>query len=176
MPIVEWKTIENTDGIYEVSNTGLIRSWFGGNNKLRYRRTDARILKPGYSYGYPQYVIVVDGERLHIKVHVLVAKYFIGDRPEELQVRHKNGNRSDCRVENLEYGTPSENSLDSVKHGTARLMPGEGHPSVKLTEDEVIEIRRLYSNGMKPTPIANQFGVSVPLICNIVARRKWKHI
>jgi hypothetical protein len=53
-------------------------------------------------------------------VHQLVAEAFIGPRPAGQEVRHLNGDPSDNRVENLAYGTRSQNVLDSVQHGTYR--------------------------------------------------------
>ena len=67
-------------------------------------------------------------------VHTLVAEAYLGAKPSGLEVRHLNGNPQDNRVENLSYGTRSENVLDSVAHGTYRNANGEkthcplGHP------------------------------------------------
>lgn len=52
-------------------------------------------------------------------VHSLVAEVYLGLRPEGQQVRHLNGDSTDNRVDNLAYGTPSENQLDSLRHGTS---------------------------------------------------------
>jgi hypothetical protein len=56
-----------------------------------------------------------------VRVHVLVCETFIGPRPDGLLTRHLNGNPYDNRIENLAYGTVSENSLDCVSHGTHPL-------------------------------------------------------
>jgi hypothetical protein len=50
-------------------------------------------------------------------VHTLVALAFLGHRPPGAEVRHLNGNAHDNRVENLCYGTSSENSRDTVQNG-----------------------------------------------------------
>jgi hypothetical protein len=64
-------------------------------------------------------VRISDGTRQWTKsVHLLVAAAFFGPRPEGQQVRHLNGDRLDCRLSNLAYGTQSENARDSVRHGT----------------------------------------------------------
>lgn len=59
---------------------------------------------------------VVDGS--HRTVHSLLAEAFIGPRPHNQEVRHLNGNPSDNRIENLTYGSKSENAYDSIEHGT----------------------------------------------------------
>lgn len=68
---------------------------------------------------------VEDGRQRTRPVHALVAEAFLGPRPDGLQVRHLNGDRTDARVSNLAYGTQSENMLDAVRHGT--------HPQARKT-------------------------------------------
>lgn len=60
----------------------------------------------------------VDIHGKHEYVHRLVAKAFIGPEPAGQEVRHLNGNPSDNRAVNLAYGTRSQNTLDTVRHGT----------------------------------------------------------
>lgn len=67
---------------------------------------------------------VVDGE--HRTVHTLMAEAFIGPRPEGQEVRHLNGQPSDNRIQNLTYGSKSENAYDSIQHGT-HFNAGKSH-------------------------------------------------
>lgn len=53
---------------------------------------------------------------------------------------------------------------------------GESHGSAKLTTEKVIEIRRRYGEGESAGVLAVEFNVSASTICNIAARRIWKHI
>lgn len=118
---------------YEVSSTGLVRSvdryvpssrWPSGK-----RFIPGRVLKPVDSNGY---VYVSGGKHTKIKVHVAVAAAFIGPRPDGAVVRHLNGDYRDNRVENLAYGSQSENMQDAVRHGvlwtTKRTHCPKGHP------------------------------------------------
>lgn len=69
-----------------------------------------RTLKPGISKdGYARVSLVLDGVPHTRSVHALMAETFLGPRPKGWQVDHKNHNRSDNRLENLEYVTPQEN-------------------------------------------------------------------
>ena len=68
--------------------------------------------------GYPRVDLHNKGERRKRLVHVLVAEAFIGPRPEGAQVCHGDGDPTNNHVDNLRYDTPSENTLDSVQHGT----------------------------------------------------------
>ena len=51
-------------------------------------------------------------------VHRLVLEAFVGPRPEGMVARHLNGDPGDNRLENLAWGTQSENNYDKVRHGT----------------------------------------------------------
>lgn len=70
-------------------------------------------------HGYP--TVEVDGRRL--SVHILICETFYGPRPSTSrhEVRHLNGIRTDNRLENLRWGTVSENALDRVRHGTHNM-------------------------------------------------------
>jgi hypothetical protein len=99
-----WKPIAGFP-LHMISNEGQIFSWHS-----------QRFLSPGIgSHGYPRLNL---GFGKTYNVHVLVAETFIGPRPKGCVVRHKDGNRLNPKLSNLEYGTYSENTRDAVKHGT----------------------------------------------------------
>lgn len=62
----------------------------------------------------------VDLPGRRVFVHQLVAEAFIGPRPDGQEVRHLNGDPADNRVQNLAYGTRSQNVADAIRHGTYR--------------------------------------------------------
>ena len=105
----EWR---DTPGLplYQVSNLG------------RVRRSDYRkILKGWSSFGYRVVNVCINGESRKYLVHVLVALAFIGERPTEpngqqYDVNHKDGNRDNNALSNLEYVTKSENIQHSYKY------------------------------------------------------------
>ena len=67
--------------------------------------------------GYYMLRLSRDGEPKTEMVHRLVARAFLGLRPNDLEVRHLNDDKLDCRVANLVYGTRRENKLDAVRNG-----------------------------------------------------------
>jgi hypothetical protein len=85
--------------IYEVSDQGRVKS---------YRRyPEGRLLRPGCMSG--GHVSVSLGRKNSLCVHALVLLAFVGPPPEKHECRHLNGNPSDNRLENLRWGTRSEN-------------------------------------------------------------------
>lgn len=161
-----WKEVELSYGPYEVSSEGRLR-----------RR--GRVLKPRLNNkdGYVQAQIYMSKtEKKHPLMHRLVAAAFIGPIPDSMQVNHKNGNRSDNRVENLEIVTASENNLHAFRVLGRESQKGEAHPMAKLTEEIVLKIRELYAAGVRQFILADQYGLDRTVIRDIVHRYRWKHI
>ncbi len=138
--VEEFRPVVDHEGRYEVSNYCAIRSM--GRYALatnasgtEFRRwLDPRTMRPSINSG-GYYVVTLaanDGVSRRHSVHVLVAAAFIGPRPAGHLVRHLDGNPRNNWVANLQYGTVSDNMLDSVAHGTHRNARAthcrNGHP------------------------------------------------
>lgn len=150
---------------YEVSSLGRVRR----GARIRKATPDGD--------GYPRVSFWVDGKAKKVAVHKLVAAAFLGPRPHGLVIRHLDGKNSDPSVGNLAYGTPLENEADKGAHGTK--VVGTKHHSNKLTEDQVLEIRRRHvprdpEHGLNA--MARELSVSVKTVQAIVLRETWKHI
>lgn len=121
---MRWAEIPETDGDYWVSDEGQVWS--------RPRRgTSGGLLTPYWdSEGYLR-VSLYTGERRIGKVHRLMLEAFVG--PDDgRQCRHLDGDRANNRLENLVWGTPSENMKDRVRHGNDQQASQSecihGHP------------------------------------------------
>ena len=99
-----WKDIDGYEGLYQVSNLGNVKS-------LNYNRTGKeRILKPGTNgSGYLHVILCKNGKIRLFKVHRLVAKAFLENPDHKSDVNHKDENKTNNCVENLEWMTRQEN-------------------------------------------------------------------
>jgi hypothetical protein len=118
--------------------------------------------------------------RKKVGVHRLVALAFLGEPPSDRhEVAHNDGDPKNNHVSNLRWATHAENQADIRKHGTGYYhgWRGESHPTAKLRDQQVVEIRlRCGSGSATRKEIAAAFGVSRATVDHIVQRRTWKHL
>lgn len=105
-------------------------------------------------------------------VHRLVLEAFIGPCPEGKECRHKDGNRKNASLSNLEWGTPTQNAADKLRHGTEPF--GSRRYNAKLTEADVETVLRLRESGMTYRAIAERFDVATTTIKGIFNGHSWK--
>ena len=108
----EWKTIKNTNGDYQVSNLGRIRSKRNKNREWKI----INCFKEKTGYIGVKIRFNNTNKRTHLLVHRLVAEYFLIKTSKNMEVNHINGVKTDNRVENLEWVTSSENTEHAVKN------------------------------------------------------------
>lgn len=127
-----WKPVVGYEGYYEVSNTGKVRSVdrIVIDKKGRQYFRKGTELKQNIDRGYCRVSITKDGIKETLKVHRLVALAFIPNPDNLPQVNHKDENKQNNNVENLEwvtckdnqnYGTRTQRSADSHKKSIAML-------------------------------------------------------
>ena len=109
----KWLQIKEYENIYEISNYGRVKSLKRYVPKYNGLRTvKERILKQGNNtQGYKTVMLCKNGVHKSVTVHRLVAIHFIeNEDTNKIQVNHINENKTDNRVENLEWVTPKENT------------------------------------------------------------------
>jgi len=128
----KWKPIVGMEGWYEVSDRGRIRRIMPGKKAV-----PGRIVKQQTSHrGYQVVTLTMACEKRHMSVHSAVLEAFVCPRKPKMQCNHKNGQKSDNRLYNLEWATPSEN----ISHAYRVLGFKNGHR--KITETDVRFIRK----------------------------------
>lgn len=107
-------------------------------------------------------------------IHRLVLVTYVGPCPTGMECRHLNGKPDDNRLENLKWGTHSENVLDAVKHKTHVNNRGSKQGQSKLTEVQVLVIMSAYSTDkITQEQLAQAFEVSVSTIKSVTQKRNW---
>lgn len=166
-----WKDIPGYEGKYQVSNQGDVRS-------LNYLHTgQTKILSPDQiRTGYMRVTLYDDAKKKRL-VHRLVMLAFVGY--QDLVVNHQNGNKSDNRLENLEYSTLSENTRHSrYVLGNIPTPPrGERNGHARLTTEQVRTIREMHNGGQYSyVSLAKIFCVHKQTIAGIIQNKRWQHI
>ena len=182
---MEWRTAVGYED-YEVSDTGHVRR--KTVHKLVGRWAIGRELTPqlqAINDPHHAYLRVKLNGR-YVAVAKLVAETFIGSRPPDLQVNHKDGVKTHNAVTNLEWVSRAENAQHALKTGLRNPInwSGERHGMAKLTEEAVRDIRSAPPRstgrprrGMGGTSaLAAKYGVSDDLIRQVRRREIWKHV
>lgn len=113
-----WKDIDGFEGYYQISNIGNVKSLHRiVHHSNGFKTVRERILKPTKAKGYCIVRVVKKHTNKYLTVHRLVAKSFIKNTGNKRCVNHKNGIKTDNRVENLEWCTYKENTSHAYKTG-----------------------------------------------------------
>ena len=114
----------------------------------------------------------------NVKAH----RYAAGmvDLPPEIQTRHicpGEPNRLCVNPAHLTFGSHADNMRDRNEAGRQARQKGVDHGGAKLTEEQVLEIRRRYAaGGVSQQALGDEFGVAQHTISDIVRRRYWTHL
>lgn len=160
--------VKGYEGLYKVSSDGYVfslRTWRGKKN---------RILKYSINkFGYPRFSLTKDGKTKGITAHKIVTTSFLGDRPSGTQVRHLDGNKLNFKLCNLLYGTAKQNADDRDRHKTTAV--GEKIGSVKLSTEDVLNIKKLYHKRGDMVRLSKMYNVSCANIYMILTNQSRKN-
>ena len=173
----EWRDIEGFDGYYQVSNTGKVRS-YGGKNGRTKGEWYFRALSKTYD-GYLKIRLVQGGKDITQRVHTLVARAFIPNPNNFETVNHKDGDKTNNNVDNLEWVDRSQQMIHAYKLGLKKPKRGAENSQAKLTAEDVRYIRSHYKRntpGYSTVTLSKQFGVSNRVIGLITRGLSYKDV
>lgn len=181
----KWLPVFGYEGFYSISNVGTIRRETSANG-----RPPGHILRASFDgYGYLHLRLSKHGEARTVVVHRVVARAFLGECPAGHEVNHKDGDKQNNRVENLEHVTTKQNHEHAAANGLKatgvrqgqhthpeRFPRGERVHTAKLTNEAVRIIRQRLANKESGRALAAEFKVSANSISRIKTGRTWKTV
>jgi len=173
-----WIDIHGYKGFYQVSTFGRVRSldrYIPAETESGVRLMRGKVLKASrQSDEYPRVVLSRRGVVIDKRVHILVLEAFVGSCPAGMECRHLDGNPANNYLDNLCWGTPTQNQGDRAVHGTGNQ--GSRNYFAKVDESVVKAARRLALRGMSRRQIAATLKQSYTIVSDIVAGRTWRHV
>jgi hypothetical protein len=144
------------DGKYEVTSSGKVFSNVGKRKELK-----GKVSKSGYR----MMVLTVNGKKIYPNLHRLVAESFIPNPKNYPEVNHKDGNKLNNNVNNLEWCTPSQNQIHSRDNDLQ---------NTKINMEIANEIRELYSTGSYTyRSLAKKYDIGKTEIGYIIKNKRW---
>jgi hypothetical protein len=168
--------VKEDGSIWSAARTNTVKRIRKGQEQMFQSNSPERQLSPWVSKsGYYIVSCLRDDKRPKMFVHRLIARAFVPGYSPELSVNHINGNKLDNRPENLEWITLAENSAHAWATGLVDLR-GENAPNHKLTQRQVMHIRRALRLGVPANSLAIIANVNPSTIYQIEWGKRWKHI
>lgn len=144
----KFELIPKYGGKYMVSKKGTIRSLYKKRNKFKQKNRN----------GY-QTVMLYHNKSINVSVHRLVAEMFIPNPFKLPCVNHKDGNKNNPYVGNLEWVSYSDNAKHAYRLGLKK-----GYCKSKLTNEQIAQIRILSKQGYSTRKIASMFLITAPYV------------
>lgn len=119
-------------------------------------------------------IVWKDGK--NTSAHRIVYEFFCGPIPNDACVMHSCDNPRCCNFEHLSLGTKKDNSDDMISKGRRFCFSGTNNGQARLVDDDVREIRKLYTEGFTQRNLGSMFGISHTAVGNIIRRKTWSHV
>lgn len=168
----EWKSIENYNGYYEISNYGNVRSldrtYKDSINRIVFKKGKEQ--KKYIRRNYYSVWLNKDNKSIPFSIHRLVATHFLKNHFDYPFVNHKDGDKLNNIWFNLEWCTAKENTNHAIDNNLIVFNSGSKSRNVKLVENQVFYI--LKSN-LTHQELADLFNVSRSNISSIKRGNSW---
>jgi hypothetical protein len=180
----EWRPVVGFETSYVVSSLGRVERIV-----KRYKHQDRFMKQFMADRGYYHVCLYGADKVKNVAVHRVVLLSFQPPPTTDHQVNHIDGIKTNNRLNNLEWVTPTENIRHAVLmglypqgvkhkwHGKPEHVRGENNVTSKLTKTGVIDIRRRYAQGGISTyALAAEYGVTRGCISNVIKRKSWFYV
>lgn len=177
---MKWKNVVGYENLYLVSDTGIIKAlkkvrgmpcqWDGVKNKGSRIYPEKIMIYQTDKDGYFRVKLFKESIAQHYRVNRIVAIAFIPNPENKPLVNHKDGNKQNNSVSNLEWATNRENLDHAMNTGLMKDIR-------KFTESDVIRIKTLHKSGLiTAKEVAAEFNCHVNYVYLIFENKRWKHI
>lgn len=172
-----WKDIKGYEGLYQVSNLGRVKSLD------RLRKNNSKLVTLPQKYvngtiahnGYRRIVLSKEGKPKSYPLHILVLEAFKPNSNKELyyEVNHKDGDKLNNRLDNLEWSNRSHNLRHAYSAGLIKPRRGVDNNKCKITFEEAVAVKVLWNKGYPNSKISEILNISETVCKNINAKNSW---
>ena len=127
-----WKSVKGFEGLYSISNFGRLKSY--KKNKSGYILS----VKNRHGWYLTCNLIDRDGKMVTKRIHRLVAEHFLGIPERMREVNHKDMNKQNNRVDNLEWVTRKENNQHAIRN-KPQIIQGMNHYNKYIRPKKIIQ-------------------------------------
>lgn len=174
----QWKIISDFPQ-YAVSNYGRVKRVIGIKGQAAGKIISQR-LHPNIKYSkcnYPSVRFNINGKTFTRLVHIFVLTAFAGDRPAGMVANHKDGNKENNHIANLEWTTQSENIKHAFRLKLKENKKGVKNPQSKLSYSEAYFVKKLLKDGhLTQKQIGDIFDVHHSTISLIKKRKRYAEV
>lgn len=163
MSMIEYKDMKE-DSRYEISKLGIVRNKQTKKIKSQYVS----------STGYYMISISRNNKSNPYRVHRLIANNYMENPENKPSINHKDGNKLNNCIDNLEWCSHQENMTHAFKTGLANNT-GENNGMAKINIEIARNIKKMLRAKISQQKIADSFGISRSLVLGINTGRLWKH-
>ena len=171
-----WRAAKGFEYVYIVSSYGNFKKIARYSNKLQtyIKLNEPKPVNTVLNKGYCRLPFSLNGKFKLLSAHRIVAETFLINAENKKQVNHKNGIKTDNRIDNLEWVSPKENIHHAWETGLINEFSKEKGANTKLTYNIANEIRFKFSNGeLRPFELAKKYNVSKHTISCILNNKSW---
>ena len=176
--MIKWRDIKGFEGMYQVSNTGLIRSLDRSilkSNGVTQRRVGHIMIQVKNPKGYYIIGLSKNHKRLASTVHKIVASTFL-KKGSHTQVNHKDGNKLNNMVSNLEWTNGSGNIKHAYDNGLMAKPTGSKHPLAQIDEEVATTIKSMLNSDINSVDICKLMSISRHIVRDIKRNKTWRHV